>query len=71
MQGSSTDANYRSETAVGVDLGATQILGGVLDLCTGVLIRNHYRVDTTPHPRTPAEVVAGANHAGPSIGGTV
>jgi polyphosphate glucokinase len=61
-----------SETAVlGIDVGGTGIKGGLVDVGSGTLVSDRFRVDT-PHPATPEEVtkaiVAVADHfefAGP------
>jgi polyphosphate glucokinase len=57
--------------ALGVDVGGTGIKGGVVDVGSGALLGERFRVDT-PHPGTPEEVtkaiVAVADHfavAGP------
>jgi polyphosphate glucokinase len=57
-----------SETAVlGIDVGGTGIKGGLVDVASGTLVSDRFRVDT-PHPGTPEEVtkaiVTVADHFG-------
>jgi polyphosphate glucokinase len=42
--------------AIGVDIGGTGIKGGIVDLRTGSLVGERYRIDT-PQPATPAAVI--------------
>lgn len=52
--------NTATSTAIGVDIGGTGIKGGIVDLTTGKLIGERFRIDT-PKPSVPesvAEVVA-------------
>lgn len=42
-------------TVIGVDIGGTGIKGGIVDLATGELVGDRYRIDT-PRPSTPQAV---------------
>ncbi|GAA5227418.1 polyphosphate--glucose phosphotransferase [Paeniglutamicibacter antarcticus] len=56
----SSSPNIPARSAIGVDIGGTGIKGGIVDLTTGKLIGDRFRIDT-PKPATPeavAEVVA-------------
>lgn len=44
------------ELAIGVDIGGTGIKGGIVDLRTGDLVSERYRIDT-PKPATPERVI--------------
>lgn len=44
------------ELAIGVDIGGTGIKGGIVDLRTGDLVGERYRIDT-PQPATPEAVI--------------
>lgn len=44
------------ELVIGVDIGGTGIKGGIVDLRTGALVGERYRIDT-PQPATPESVV--------------
>ncbi|GAA4369836.1 polyphosphate--glucose phosphotransferase [Paeniglutamicibacter cryotolerans] len=52
--------SHRHTVAIGVDIGGTGIKGGIVDLESGTLLGDRFRIDT-PQPSTPeavAEVVA-------------
>lgn len=52
-----TNDTAPATSIIGIDIGGTGIKGGIVDLHSGTVIGERYRVDT-PKPSTPAAVVA-------------
>lgn len=71
MTAKSSASTHHATSAFGIDVGGTGIKGGIVDLETGELIGERYRLDT-PHPSTPdsvaktcGEVAGNFDYAGP------